>query len=189
MNFRKILFCLLAFAGLATVASAQTVIKAGTAIKIEIRGVPAEEAQRVAGDYPVSDGGTVNMPYLGPIGAAGLSPSALGSRIESAYKSAQIYKTPTILVIASTGDTLQKQVIHVGGRARRPGQVEYVQGLTIYQAIQAAGGADEFGAMNRVLLTRLGKVRTLDVTQSQFKNYVLQQSDTIEIPEKNVWGR
>lgn len=189
MNFKKIFSLLLVTFGLMAGAQAQTVIKAGTAIKIEIRGVPQEEMSRIAGEYPVSASGTINMPLIGSVGAAGLSPTDLGRRIESAYKSGEIYKNPTVNVIASSGDSLEKQVIHIGGHVKAPGPKDYVQGLTIYQAIQAAGGADEFGAMNRVLLTRDGKVRTLDLKQAQFKNFVMQQSDTVEVPEKNIWGR
>lgn len=188
MNVKHFLLALLALAGLAGSASAQTTIRPGQAIKIDIRGVPPEETARVSGEYTVSDSGTVNMPLLGTISAAGMSPAALGIRIESAYKSAEIYTSPSVNVIASSAEALAKQVVHVGGRVRRTGQVEYVPGLTIYQAIQQAGGADEFGAINRVMLTRAGKVRKLDLKQDQFKSFVLEQSDTIEVPEKNIWG-
>ncbi|BCU76960.1 polysaccharide biosynthesis/export family protein [Luteolibacter sp. LG18] len=189
MNLKSIVFTLLAGLGLVASAAAQTTIKAGQAIKIDIRGVPSEEVARVSGEYPVSDGGTVNMPLIGQVAAAGLSPASLGTRIEAAYKAAEIYKNPTILVIASSAETLAKQVVHVGGHVRRTGQVEFVPGLTIYQAIQVAGGADEFGAINRVLLTRNGTVRKLDLKQDQFKRFVLEQNDTIEVPEKNIWGQ
>ncbi|MFD0892732.1 polysaccharide biosynthesis/export family protein [Luteolibacter ambystomatis] len=185
---KSFLFALLAFAGLAASASAQTTIQPGQAIKIDLRGVPPEDAARVSGEYTVSDSGNVDMPMIGPVSAAGTSPASLGGRIAAAYKAAEIYTSPSVNVIASSQQTLAKQVVHVGGRVRRSGQVEFVAGLTIYQAIQQAGGADEFGAINRVLLTRGGKVRKLDLKQEQFKSFVLEQSDTIEVPEKNIWG-
>jgi protein involved in polysaccharide export with SLBB domain len=189
MNVKKLLLPLLAWAGLAVAASAQTIIKPGQSIKIDIRGVPADEVSRVQGEYPVSDSGTVNIPLIGPMAAAGMSPTALGSRIEAAYKAAQIYKSPTVLVIASTGQSMEKQLVHVGGQVRKTGPVEFVQGLTIYQAVQAAGGATEFGAMNRVLLMRNGKVEVLNLKLPQFMNFQLQQSDTVTVPEKNALGR
>jgi protein involved in polysaccharide export with SLBB domain len=189
MNVKKTLSCLLACFGWVAGASGQTVIKPGTAIKIDIRGVPAEEITRVTGEYLVSDSGTVNMPLLGQIGAAGMSPSALGSRIEAAYKANQIYKNPTILVISSTENTLEKLMVHVGGQVRKTGPVEFTRGLTIYQAVQAAGGPTEFGAINRVQLLRNGKVQVMNLKMPQFMNFELQQNDTITVPEKNPFGR
>jgi len=137
----------------------------------------------------VSDAGTVNIPLIGPMAAAGMSPTALGSRIEAAYKAAQIYKSPTVLVIASSGQSMEKQLVHVGGQVRKTGPVEFVPGLTIYQAVQSAGGATEFGAMNRVQLLRNGKVEVLNLKLPQFMNFQLQQSDTVTVPEKNAFGR
>jgi len=189
MNFKKLLYFALTCAALAAGASGQTVIKPGTAIKIQILGIPQDEMSRISAEYPVSAGGTINMPFIGTISAGGSTPTDLAHRIESAYKSAQIYRYPTVQVIASSGQSIEKQIVHIGGHVKRPGPTEFVEGLTIYQAIQAAGGADEFGAMNRVRLTRGGSVKTLNVKQDQFKNYVLQQSDTIEVPEKNIWGQ
>jgi protein involved in polysaccharide export with SLBB domain len=189
MNFKKILFLLVVFLGAGSASMAQTVINAGQLVKITLRGVPPEESVRVSGDYPVSSSGTINLPLISPLQAAGLSPTALATRIENAYKSAEIFNEPTVSVIASTGEAIATQVVHVGGHVRRTGRVEYVPGLTIYQAIQIAGGADEFGAMNRVLLNRNGKVQAIDVTKAQFKNFVLLQNDTIEVPEKNIFGK
>jgi protein involved in polysaccharide export with SLBB domain len=189
MNVKKLLLPLIAWAGLAVAASAQTIIKPGQSIKIDIRGVPADEVSRVQGEYPVSDSGTVNIPLIGPMAAAGMSPTALGSRIEAAYKAGQIYKSPTVLVIASTGQSVEKQLVHVGGQVRKTGPVEFVPGLTIYQAVQAAGGATEFGAMNRVQLLRNGKVEVLNLKLPQFMNFQLLQSDTVTVPEKNAFGR
>ena len=189
MNVKKFVMLFLACAGLAATASAQTIIKPGQSIKIDIRGVPADEVTRVQGEYPVSDSGTVNIPLIGPMAAAGMSPTALGSRIEGAYKAAQIYKNPTVLVIASTGQTVEKQMVHIGGQVRKPGLAEYVQGLTIYQAVQAAGGATEFGAMNRVQLLRGGKIRELNLKHPDEMNFPVMQNDTITVPEKNVFGQ
>lgn len=189
MNVKKITMLFLAWAGLTISAYSQTIIKAGQSIKIDIRGVPAEEVARVQGEYPVSDSGTVNIPLIGPMAAAGMSPASLGSRIEAAYKAGQIYKSPTVMVFSSTGQSVEKQLVHVGGQVRKTGPVEFVPGLTIYQAVQSAGGATEFGAMNRVQLLRDGKIQLLNLKEPQFMNFQLQQSDTITVPEKNPFGR
>ena len=60
----------------------------------------------------------------------------------------------------------------------------YNRTLTLYQAIQAAGGATEFGSMKRVKLFRGGKQKQYDLTQAQFMQIPLEPNDTIEVPQK-----
>lgn len=188
MNLKSTIALIVATIGLAFPAAAQSVIAPGRAIQIEIRGVPQEEIARVNGLYTVSESGLINMPFIGSVRAAGLSPTALGASIAAAYKSAQIYTNPNIQVQSDSLGTQQKLMVHIGGQVRRTGPVEYVPGLTIYQAIQSAGGPTEFGAMNRVELLRGGKVRLLDLRQTQFKGFTLLQDDTITVPEKGILG-
>lgn len=189
MNLKSFVLILAASFGVFGTAHAQSLITAGRAIQIEIRGVPAEEQSRVNGLYTVSESGYITMPFINTVRAAGLSPTALGASIAAAYRSNQIYTNPNVQVQSSNAEQMEKQMVHVGGQVRRTGPVEFVQGLTIYQAIQSAGGASEFGAMNRVQLLRAGKVRVLDLKVTQFMNFPLQVNDTITVPEKNFLGQ
>lgn len=186
----KKLFVILgaAFALMANLG-AQTTISPGRAIEIQIKGVPQEEIVQINGTYPVSDSGLINMPHIGTVRAAGLSPIQLAQNIQNAYRSAQIYRNPTIQVLASSDDTVTKHFVTIGGQVKRPGPVDYMRGMTLYQALQAGGGATEFGSMYRVRLIRAGKQREYDLTQTQFKNIPVQPSDTIEVPQKNIIGR
>lgn len=158
------------------------------AIRITVNGVPAEEKARIDADYPVGENGTINMPYIGTVSAAGLRPEALAANLQSRYKTAQIYRDPTFQVFATgTGSTVLEEMVHVGGQIRRPGPVKFTRGLTLYQAIQAAGGATEFGNMKKVKLLRAGKQRQYDLTQLQFTQIPLDPNDTIEVPQKTLF--
>ena len=168
---------------------AQSTISANRAIEIRIQGVPSEEMSRVNNTYPVSDGGFIRMPFIGNVRAAGLSPNALAASIEAAYRAAEIYTSPTVQVIASSDETLTEHVITVGGYVRRNGPVKYTPGMTIYQALQSGGGANEFGSMHRVKLYRNGEVRQFDLTKNEAKNFLVEPNDTIEVPQKNLFGR
>lgn len=168
---------------------AQSTISAGRAIEIRISGVPSEEMARINNTYPVSEGGTIRMPFIGSVRAAGLSPNALAASIEASFKSAKIYTNPTIQVIKSSDETLEEYIVTVGGFVRRPGPVKYMRGLSLYNAVQAAGGATEFGSMHRVKLIRNGRLREYDLTKTQAKGVLVEPSDTIEVPQKNLWGR
>ncbi|MGJ8634774.1 MAG: polysaccharide biosynthesis/export family protein [Luteolibacter sp.] len=176
------------FASLLTPALAQ--IESGTSVQITIMGVPAEEKGKIDAVYPVGQNGTVNMPFIGQIRAAGLRPESLASSIQNAYRSAQIYTSPTIQVIDTQGGmTAKALMVHAGGQVRRPGPISFQKNLTIYQAVQAAGGATEFGSLKRVKLYRDGKTTTYDLTNSQFMRIPLKPNDTIEVPQKNWLGR
>lgn len=191
MNLKKLFAIAMAAVALMSPALAQSEIKTGKALQITIQGVPSDEKQKIDGQYMVTDSGLVNMPYLSsPIRAVGMRPGELGNVIQSRYKSEGIYRNPTIQVFSSAeGAGVDKQIVTVGGQVRKPGPVEFSRELTLYQAIQAAGGATEFGSLKRVVLYRAGQGRRYDVTQSQFMNIPLSPSDTIEVPQKTMLGQ
>ena len=190
VKFMKHLFLFLAcLLGLLPVVNAQSAISAGRAIEIRIQGVPATESTLINNTYPVSESGTIRMPFIGSVRAAGLSPQALAASIEAAYRSAEIYTRPTIQVFASTDETLQKLRVTVGGQVGNPGPVEYVRGLTIYDAVQAAKGATPFGSMKRVSLIRGSQRKEYDLTQTKFMNIQVEPNDTIMVPQKTMLGQ
>ncbi len=182
--------CNTLFALIALVAPAMSQIEAGTSVQISIMGVPLDEKGKIDAIYPVSESGTVNLPFIGTVHAAGMRPESLAASIQNAYKSAQIYNDPTIQVISTReGAGVQEQMVHVGGQVRRTGPVNYQKNLTIYQAVQAAGGATEFGSLKRVKLYRNGKTQTYDLTNAQFMRVPLEPDDTLEVPQKNWLGQ
>ena len=187
MNFKKSLCLLLSLVFVSTMAEAQ--IQAGKAIQITISNVPPDDKSTVNGTYPVSDSGMINMPMIGQVRAAGMSNSALQSSLESMYKSRGIYTNPTIQVLVTgQNSTVVQETVVLGGQVRNPGPVPFTKELTLWQAIQAAGGPTEFGSMRRVKVFRDGNQKTYDVTKAQFMAIPLQRNDTIEVPQKTPWG-
>ena len=79
-------------------------------------------------------------------------------------------------------------VVNVGGQVRAPGPYPFTPGLILYAAIQCAGGATEFGSMKRVIVTRKGKRQVYDLTDPKWTHTPLIANDTIEVPQKNVFG-
>ncbi|MDP4625112.1 MAG: polysaccharide biosynthesis/export family protein [Akkermansiaceae bacterium] len=164
-------------------------IEPGTSVKINILGVALEEKGKIDSIYPVSEDGMVNMPFIGKLRAGGLKAETFATTVENAYKAAEIYQNPTIQVIDNRemGDP-KDQTVFVGGHVRKTGAVSWQQHLTIYQAIQAAGGADEFGSMKRVRLYREGRMSTYDLRDHEAKQILVEPKDTIEVPEKGPFG-
>ena len=186
---KRLLVLLACLAGLVQGVSAQVTIRSGQAIEIRIQGVPGTEATLVNNTYPVAEDGTINMPLIGKVRASGLSPQALGSSIEHSYRAADIYTHPTIQVIASSDETLNKLIVTVGGQVRSPGPIEYTRGLTLYNAVQAARGASEFGAMTRVAVIRGTQRKVYNLKDTKHMNILVEPGDTIEVPQKNWLGQ
>jgi protein involved in polysaccharide export with SLBB domain len=190
MNPKTVFTAFLTALLLSIPAFSQAEIKAGRAIQITIQGVPTEEKAKIDGMYPVGVNGTINMPFLnGTLRAAGMRPEELAASIQNAYKREQIYRNPTIQVFASSADVLDEQQVHVGGKVKIPGPTKFNEGLTLWQAVQAAGGATEFGSMRRVKLYRGGQQREYDLTQARFMQIPLKPGDTIDVPPKTITGR
>jgi len=187
MNLRTIAF--IGLSAISLIAPAKSEIQAGTTVKIEIMGVPGEEKIKIDSMYPVAEGGKINMPFVGKIQAAGLTSEALSDLIEASYIKAGIYENPTIQVFADRGfDGPQEQFVHVGGQVRKTGRVNFQKGLTLYQAVQAAGGTTEFGSMKRVQLLRDGKTQSFDLTKPEFMTFPVKPSDTLIVPQKTIFN-
>ena len=164
-------------------------IQAGKAINITISNVPDQDKNTINNVYPVSDSGMVNMPFIGAVRAQGLRNEELAAALQARYISAGIYTHPTIQVITnSVNKGVDEETVTLGGQIRKTGPVLFFKGLTIWQAIQNAGGPTEFGSMYRVTLFRDGNQKTYDLTKTEFMQIPLQRNDAIDIPQKNAWG-
>jgi polysaccharide export outer membrane protein len=187
MNGKNILAPLLAFACLVCPAFSQ--IEAGNSVLIKIMGVPAEEKAKIDETYPVSKNGMVNLPFIGEIRAAGLESDQLAKSIQTAYREGGIYNDATIQVIANQNEVGPiAQIVHLGGQVRAPGPRAFTKGLTVFQAVQAAGGATEFGAMKRVILWREGRQQKIDLTKPEGMAVITVPNDTIQVPQVNAFG-
>lgn len=169
------------------------VISIDTLLTIDIKAVPADEQQKVTGAYTVSKSGYINMPWLNtPIKASGLTGTQLSRKIEQAYKAAEIYSNPLINVITSkdrAGEQIDAKIVSVGGEVQSPGPKAYARGMTLFQAFSAAGGANPFGAANRIELMR-GNSRTVyNMSNTEHMQVPVGPGDTINVPKKNWLGR
>ncbi len=155
-------------------------LEPGEQINLTIRGVEPVEQQKVSGIYRIGESGGVRLPLLDSlVTARGLTPEQFARAAEAAYMTAGIYARPAIEVETLQGkDQQAAAVISVGGQVRRAGDSPFRKGMTVIQAIDAAGGRNEFGGRNLFLL-RDGKQICLDFTNLAHKNIVLLPGDSI----------
>lgn len=188
MNPKAFFAALLAFACMS--ASATSQIEAGQSVVLKIMGVPAEEKAKIDEVYPISQDGMINLPFIGELRAAGLESGQLAKNIQQGYKDGGIFNNAVIQVISEHEKLApQEQQVHLAGHVRAPGARPFRNGLTVFQAVQAGGGPDEFGAMNRVVIIRGEEQQIIDLEKPAGKAVVAEVNDTIEVPEKNWRGR
>ncbi|RYD39412.1 MAG: hypothetical protein EOP85_15995 [Verrucomicrobiaceae bacterium] len=165
-------------------------LEPGEQINLTIRGVDPEEQQKISGIYRVGESGAVRLPMLEKlVPARGLSPEGFARAAEQAYKQEGIYSRPAIEVDVVQGkDQQAPSVISVGGQVRRAGDSPFRKDMTVIQAIDAAGGRNEFGGRNLYLI-REGKQTCLDFTNLAHKSIVLKPGDSLQVEQKGVLDR
>lgn len=185
-HFVRLLFLLLP--GIASPLAAG--LEAGEQINLTIRGVDPAEQQKISGVYRVGESGGVRLPLLDELlTARGLTPEQFARAAEGAYKKAGIYARPAIEVETLQGKYQQAPaVISVGGQVRRAGDSPFRKDMTVIQAIDAAGGRNDFGGRN-LLLIRAGKQYCLDFSNLGHKNIVLRPGDSIQVEQKGILDR
>lgn len=165
-------------------------LEPGEQIQLTIRGIDPAEQQKLNGTYRVGETGGVRLPLLEAlIPAKGLTPEQFARAAEAAYREAGIYTRPAIEVETVQGkDQQAAAVLSLGGQVRRAGEVPFRKGMTVIQAIDAAGGRNDFGGRN-LLLFRQGRQYCLDFTNLAHKNIRLQPGDSLQVEQKGVVDR
>lgn len=174
------------FSGLAVAG-----LEAGAQLSLTIRGVDPAEQQKVSGTYRVGEGGRVRLPLLAAaLPASGLSAEQFARSVEAAYKAEGIYVRPAIEVEILQGKDQPggPAVVSVGGQVRRAGETPFRKNMTVLQALDAAGGRNEFGGRN-LLLFRDGHQYCLDFNNLRHKNIVLHPGDSLQVEQKGIIDR
>lgn len=115
----------------------------GEVIVLHFPGVVPE---LVPHEERIKDDGTITLPLIGAVEAAGKTPGELQEVIHDLY-------VPSYYKDLIPG-TKQRRVYYVGGQVRQPGRQEYLGATTVTKAIQSAGDFTDFAARSHVELTR-----------------------------------
>jgi polysaccharide export outer membrane protein len=119
-------------------------LSAGDTIKVSYadESIP-DQTQRIRKD------GTVSLPLIGEITAAGKRPIVLQHELVSRYEGK--LESNEVLVTLEDG----RATVIVAGFANRPGPINFDRPTTVYQAIMGAGGVSDYGSASSVHLTRM----------------------------------
>jgi protein involved in polysaccharide export with SLBB domain len=162
-------------------------LEPGDKIQLSIRGLPAEDKGEIDGNYRLDDNGNVRLPMLErPVAARGLEPDQFARTAEKAFRDAEIFMQPVIEVEILEGiGQRAAAAVSVAGHVRRAGEMPYRKNMTVLQALDAAGGHNEFGGRN-VQLFRDGKQYTLDFNNLAHKNIILKPGDSVHVEQKGA---
>ena len=141
---------------------------------------------------PVRPDGMISVPLIGDVVAGGRTPTQVGADIQS--KLATYVRDPQVAVILTelrSHEYLSR--VRVTGAVRQPVSIPYRQGMTVLDAVLAAGGPTEFAAPDRSALyrkegdgsrsygVRLDRILSHGDLSTNFK---VAPGDVITVPER-----
>ena len=142
---------------------------------------------------PVRPDGRISVPLIGDVMAGGRTSQEVAKSIEE--RLATYVRDPKVAVILT--DLRSHEFIsrvRVTGAVQQPVSVPYRQGMSVLDAVLAAGGTNEFAAADRTRLYRRsanGATQTLEVKLGRIlksgdleTNFPVQPGDVITVPER-----
>lgn len=160
-------------------------------LHVQVLGVEALERRvRVAAD------GTITLPLVGSIRAAGLTVDGLEREIARHLVDGYV-KDPQVSVFV---EEFRSRRVSVSGAVRRPGSFEILRPATLLEALALAGGVLADEAAPRMQIVRPGAETPIEVDRlalqggSLDQNLALQPGDLVHVPfdemiEVRVEGR
>lgn len=141
---------------------------------------------------PVRPDGKISVPLVGDVVAGGRTPDAVAKDVQD--KLAAYVREPQVTVILTelrSHEYLSR--VRVTGAVNQPISIPYRQGMTVLDAVLAAGGVTEFAAPDRSGLYRTSgaSVGNYQVLLGQIlnngdlsTNYKVAPGDVITVPER-----
>jgi len=134
----------------------------------------------ISGDYYIQDDGTISLPYLGKIVAAGVNTDSLKTEIYDKYSS--LYKNPELTILPLIR-------VNIFGEVKTPG-FYYVTGTDkLSDLIAKAGGTTTDADLSDIVITRNGKEIQINGNKiiesgSKLDDIGLQSGDQIDVTRK-----
>ena len=105
---------------------------------------------RLTGEFRVSDAGTIALPLVGTIRAAGRTTTEVERAVEQEMRQKNLFRDPSAAVQVVT-----YRPIFVLGQVERGGQFAYQPGMTALTGVAVAGGFNYRAVRDYVSVTRI----------------------------------
>ena len=173
-----------------SVAQGLSQFKAGEGLYVVVNFVPRECKAKVDGFYRVSKEGKVSFSFMDVQIAVDRDIEAVRVDLRKAIQHycQQNFPTrgafPDFEIVPEVDVKKAGDGVMIMGQARKPGVIPMKDGLTVHQAVQAAGGATNFSTTRHVAILRENKVIDCDLTKGESMKTLLKSGDLVYVPRK-----
>jgi polysaccharide export outer membrane protein len=129
-------------------------LRAGDVFEMRLGGVPQDSAAEFGVSYTIDQGGTINVPLIGEVKAAGLRPAELERLIQTKLVAGQFFTKPTVLINVTPAN----RFMFLSGGVQRPQRLGWSPDATLSSAIGECGGLSDLGKGTGIRVIREGKV-------------------------------
>jgi polysaccharide biosynthesis/export protein VpsN len=144
---------------------------------------------KLPNEFEVTPDGTLDFPFSKPIKVGGLEPRDIAGQVRDGLIEAKYLQDPQVQVKIKQYNSKKIQII---GMVTRSGPLPYQDGMTLVQAISAAGWFTPLADTNNVLLIRqvppgksVSALVSVDaITDNAQPDVKLQQGDTIKVNQR-----
>lgn len=145
--------------------------------------------EKLPKEYEVEPDGTLLFPYLEPMKVAGLEPRQIAVALRESLVNAKFLQSPQVQVKVKAYNSKKIQII---GQVAKQGPLPYQDGMTLVQAISAAGWFTPLADTNHVQIIRqvqgkgaVNAIVSVDaITDNARQDIKLQQGDTIKVDQR-----
>jgi polysaccharide export outer membrane protein len=145
--------------------------------------------EKLPKEYEVQPDGSLDFPYTPAIKVGGLEPHQIASAIRDQLIEAKYLVQPQVQVKVKQFNSKKVQII---GQIAKPGPMAYQDGMTLVQAISAAGWFTPLADTNHVQVIRIvngsksvNAIVSVDaITDNARADVKLQQGDTIKVDQR-----
>lgn len=131
----------------------------------------------LTGEYRVSAAGSIALPLLGGVPAAGLTPAELGQTVAEDLKREKLLENPSV-----AAEVTAYRPIFVLGEVNKPGEYPYQPGMTVVTAAAVAGGFTYRAIENYASIVRTVNGRAIEGKATRQTS--LQPGDVVTVFER-----
>lgn len=140
-------------------------------------------------DYEINPDGTLDFPYLKPLPVTGLEPHQIALELRKSLVDQKFLRDPQVQV---TVKQFNSKRVYVLGQVSKPGPLPFSDGMTLVQAISAAGWFTPLADTNHIQIIRIvsptksvSAIVSVDaITDNARADVKLQQGDTIKVDQR-----
>lgn len=142
----------------------------------------------LSGKHRVGEDGSISFPLVGRLEVGGKGATEIAALIEAELRDRKLLREPHVSVFLLEHTSAQFSVV---GAVAKPGSYTLTRGMTIVQAVSAAGGLTPLASGDNTIVTRKadGALKRFQVpvdaiTEGRANDFALEAGDIVFVPER-----